>query len=105
MYFCENFFIVICYVDDCCIFYKYKETIDASLKNLSKTFNLTYEGYVKFYLGMNVNKDPNVTITMSQFEIIDQILNSLEICGESTIHDTPANFILTKDEDGNERNK
>ena len=54
---------------------------------------------------MIVRKDPNVTITMSQFEIIDQILNSLEICGESTIHDTPANFILTKDEDGNERNK
>ena len=34
--------------------------------NLSKAFNLTDEGGVKSYLGMNVIKDPNGNITMRQ---------------------------------------
>ena len=72
---------MICYVDDCCILYKDKETFDALLINLSKTFKLTDEGGVKSYLVMNVRKYPNGTITMSQ----------------------PENFILKKDEDGNGR--
>ena len=61
---------MICYVDDCCILSKDKETIDTLLKNLSKTFKLTDEGDVKSYLGMNSRKYPNVTITMSQPAII-----------------------------------
>ena len=52
---------------------------------------------------MNFNKDPNGTITMSQPEIINKILNSLGICDEPKMHDTPANIILTKYEYGNER--
>ena len=91
------------YFDDCCIFSKYKETIGALLKNLSKTFKLTDERGVKSYLGMNVKKDPNGTITMSQPAIIDKILNSLGIFDRSKTHDTPANVILTKYEDGNGR--
>ena len=90
---------MICYVDDCCIFSKYKETIDALLKNLSKTFKLTNEGGVKSYLDMNDRKDTNGTITMIQPEIIDKILNSLGIFDESKMHNIPANFILTKYED------
>ena len=50
---------------------------------------------------MNVSKYPNGTITMSPPEIFYKILNSLGICGESKIHNTPANVILTKDEYGN----
>ena len=88
------FRIVIFFVDDSCIFYRDKETIDALLKNLSKTFNLNDEGDVKSYLGMNVRKDTNGTITMSQPAIIDKILNSLGICDEQKMHDTPENFIL-----------
>ena len=36
------------------------------------------------------------TITMSQSAIINKILNSLRICGESKMHDTSANVIKTK---------
>ena len=36
--------------------------------NLSKAFNLTDEGGVKSYLGMNFKKYPNETITMRQPE-------------------------------------
>ena len=68
--FVRNGCIVICYIDDCYILSKYKETIDALLKNLSKTFKLNNEGDVKSYIGMNVRKDPNITITMSQPAII-----------------------------------
>ena len=64
--FVRNNYIVIFYVDDCCIFSKDKEKIDALLINLSKAFNLTDEGVVKSYLGMNVSKEPNETITMRQ---------------------------------------
>ena len=38
---------------------------------------------------------------MSQPAIIYKILNSLGICNEYKMHDTPANVILTKDEDIN----
>ena len=96
---------MICYVDDCCIFSKYKETIYVLLKNLPKTFNLTNEGGVKSYLGMNFRKYPNVTITMREPTIIDKILISLGISNESKMHDTPEDVILTKDEDGNGRNQ
>ena len=74
---------MICYVDDCCIFSKYKEKIYSLLNNLSKILKLTDEGGVKSYPGMNFSKDQNGTITMSQ----------------------PANVILTKNEDGNGRKK
>ena len=83
--FVRNNFIVICYVDDCSIFSKDKETIDALLKNISKTFKLTDEGCVSSYLGINVSKDPNGIITMSHTSIIDKSLNSLGICDESKI--------------------
>ena len=45
-------------------------------ENLSKTFKMTDDGYVKSCFGMNVIKDINGTITMSQPAIIDKILNS-----------------------------
>ena len=44
--FVTNICIVICYVDGCFILSKYKETIDALLKNISNTFNLTDDGGV-----------------------------------------------------------
>ena len=94
---------MIFYVDDCCILSKDKETIDALLKNISKPFKQTDEGDVKYYLGMDFRKYPNGTITMNQPEIIDKILNSLGICDESKMHDTPENIILTRYEDGNRR--
>ena len=96
---------MIYYVDDCCIFPKDKDKIDASLKSLSKTFKINDKGGVKSYLGMNVSKDPNRIITMSQPTIIDKILNILCICGESKIHDTQANAILTRYEYDNRSKK
>ena len=96
-----NNFIVISYVDDCCIFSKDKDTIDALLKNPSKTSNMNDEGGVKSYLGMDVSKYKNGTITMSQPAIIEKILDRLGICDESKMHYTPENVILTEYEGGN----
>ena len=97
--------IFIFYVDDCCIFFKDEDTIDTLLKNISKTFKLTYEGGVKYYLGTNVRIDLHGSITTIKPETIDKILNKLGICDEWKIHDTPENVILTKYEDGNGRNQ
>ena len=71
------------------------ETIDALLKNLSKTFELTNEGGFGSYLSMNASKYPNGTLTMSQPAIIEKILKSLGICNESKMNDTQVNFIMT----------
>ena len=90
--FVRNNCIVIFYVDDCFIFSKYKDTIDTLLKNVSNTFKLTYEVGVKSNIGVNSIKDPNGTITMIQPAIIYKILNSLGICDESKMYDTPEFF-------------
>ena len=94
--FVRNNFIVICYVDYCCIFFKYKKKIDAILKNLSKTFKMTDKGDVKSYIGMNYRKNPNGTITMSQPAIIEKILNRLGICNETKMHDTLENVFPSR---------
>ena len=99
----RNNCIVIFHVDDCCIFSKNKDTIDALLKNQSKIFKMTNEGGVRSYPGINVIRDPNVTITKRQPANIKKILNRLGICDESKMHDTQTNFILTIYEDGNGR--
>ena len=54
---------------------------------------------------MDARKYPNGTINIIQPAIINKILNSLAISNESKMHDKPENFILTKDEDRNERKK
>ena len=64
---------------------------------------MTNDVDVDSYLGMNVRKFPNGSISMSQNAIIDKNLNSLGISDELKMHDTPANLILSKDEDGNGR--
>ena len=64
---------------------------------------MTNEGGVKSYLGMNISKDPNGTITIINPETIDKILNRLGIFYELKMHDTPENVILTRDEDANMR--
>ena len=94
---------MILYVDDCCIFYKDEETIDALLENPSKTFKLTNQVDVKSYIGKNFIIYANGTINIIQHAIIYKILNSLGICYESKMYDTPEIFILTRDEDGNGR--
>ena len=73
------------------------------MENLSNKFKLTDEGDVKSYIGMNISKDPNGTITMSQPAIIEKLLNIFGIFNESKMHDTPENVILTIDKDGNRR--
>ena len=84
---------MIFYIDDCCIFFKDKKTIDSLLKDISKSFKMAGEGDVKSYIGMNVIKDTNGTITMIQPDIMNKILNSLWIHNESKMHDTPENVI------------
>ena len=57
------------------------------------------------YLCLSEGFHVNGTITLSQLEIFNKILNSLGICDESKMHDIPVNAILTKDKDVNGRNQ
>ena len=97
--------IIVTYVDDCLIFSPSKEKIDKLLERLKQTFNLTDEGEdVKAYLGIKVDKGPDGTITMSQPALIQRILTALDLAGENVrMHDTPANTVLFRDEDGAKR--
>ena len=63
--FVRNNCFVIFYVDDCCKFSKDKEKIYTLFKNPSKKFNMTDDGDIKSYLGNNISKYLNGTITMS----------------------------------------
>ena len=54
---------------------------------------------------MNVRKDKNGTMTMSQPTIMNIILISLGIWDESKMYGTPENVIQTKYEEGNGRKK
>ena len=97
--------IVLTYMDDCLIFSDEKEKMDCLLDNLRQTFKLTDESEdVKAYLGTNVQKTSNGTITMTQPALIQQILQALELNGDNVrTHYTPANMILFKDNKGNPR--
>ena len=97
--------ILISYVDDCLVFSKDQKTIDELLIKLGQRFVLTDEGPdVSSYLGLKVEKDRG-TITLSQPALITRILQGLSLDGDENtkVHDIPANKVLQKDEDGEER--
>ena len=92
-------------MDGCLTFSDSKENIDRLLERLQKTFRLTDKGEdVKSYLGLKVEKDKDGTITMTQPALIQQILNLLDLGGTNVcMHDTPANKVLFRDEDSEDR--
>jgi hypothetical protein len=79
------------YVDDTLFFAKDDAVIDRHISELRKLdFELTEEGEVTQFLGIEIHKDANGVITMTQKGLIDAILTLLQLKDESKQHETPA---------------
>jgi hypothetical protein len=103
--FLKDSIICIVYVDDTLFFAKDDAVIDHHISELRKLdFELTEEGEVTQFLGIEIHKDANGVITMTQKGLIDNILTLLQLKDDSKQHKTPAiSPPLHSDEDGPER--
>ena len=104
---------VLTYVDDCIIVGKSTKAIDAlihSLQNGQEGFNLTDEGNIDKFLGVEITNRANGEFEMSQPHLISRIVAflGLEVLGEKVKHRdrVPASsVILDKDLEGKPRKK
>ena len=104
---------VLTYVDDCIIVGKSTKAIDAlihSLRHGQEGFNLTDEGSIDKFLGVEITDRPNGEFEMSQPHLISRIVTflGLDVLGDQVQHRNrvPAiSTILNKDLDGKPRKK
>ena len=100
--------ICVVYVDDTLFFAKDDAIIDKHISELRKLdFDLTEEGDVTAFLGVEISKDDNGIITMTQTGLIDNILTLLDLNKDDKVkqHKTPAvSPPLHSDKDGKPRN-
>ena len=99
--------ILLVYVDDCIIFARKKSIIDEiilSLKNGKENFDLTDEGDVNRFLGVEVTKLKKGSFELSQPFLIERLLNVVSMDDSVNPKPTPAvSPLLHKDLDGLER--
>lgn len=92
--------LFILYVDDGVVLCPNKRDADDLINNLkAKGYILTDEGSLAAYLGIQVERLSHNRISMKQPAFIDRIINQ---CGlkDQRMHDTPADTILHRDENG-----
>ena len=106
--------IIITYVDDCIVLYRNKSVFDElldSLINGPEKFDLTDEGDINMYLGVEIemHENPGENQQLTSFEmkqpfLIGRILDLLEVNEGDNSKPTPATKpVLTKDADGEPR--
>ena len=81
--------LVLVYVDDTIIFTKEDSTINQIVKSLSSDFDLTDEGEVENFLGVNMKHHEDGSIEYTQPALIQCIFSTLGLCEESKQHKTP----------------
>jgi hypothetical protein len=98
----RNGTIFLVYVDDGILAGPRKEEIDLIIRQLGEKFNLTDEGDITDYLGVNVDHLPDGRIKLSQPHLIDQIVEDVNFKKDTKPKSTPAapTKILNKDEEG-----
>jgi hypothetical protein len=91
------------YVDDAICLTPNKADADRLIKDLQrKGYILTDEGSLSTYLGIQVDRLKGNRISMTQPAFIDRIIDQAGL-KDVRMHDTPADTILTRDSDGQER--
>ena len=89
--FLKDGILCVVYVDDTLFFAKSDSIIDQHISKLRKlNFDLTEEGEVTQFLGVEIVKDQNGHITMTQTGLIDNVIELLGLTGDSKQHKTPA---------------
>jgi len=95
--------LFILYVDDAVCLTPNKADADKLIVNLAnKGYILTDEGPLSAYLGIQVERLSGNRISMKQPAFIDRIIEQCNL-KDQRMHDTPADAILHRDEDGAER--
>jgi Reverse transcriptase (RNA-dependent DNA polymerase) len=83
--------ICLVYVDDCLFFAKDGSKIDAMIADLQKTFEMTIEGDVSAFLGIQFKRDENnASITLTQYGLIDKVISLINVTTRHTPDKTPA---------------
>ena len=105
--YCKDDIICVIYVDDTLFFSKDPKKIDQIISNLKKLdFELTDEGDVEAFLGIQVDQLDDGTIKMSQPDLINRVIKALGLEAESKQHKIPAvSPPLHAHENGAEREK
>ena len=95
------------YVDDCIIFSKSSKTNDdlvTSLQNGPENYQLTDEGDLTKYLGVDIDRRPDGSFELRQPYLIERCLAAMEINDKVNPKSIPATKpLLHKDKDGDSR--
>ena len=87
-------------MDDCLVFYKKKKVLLDLIESLKDNFNLTDEGDLASFLGIQFKRLDNSNLELSQPHLIQRIIEALSLTKECKKHDILSNTILHKDVDG-----
>jgi len=96
--------ILIVYVDDCLLFAKNEAILDSFISSLQSEFNLTCDGDVGAFLGIQFTRVSNNQLTLTQPGLISKIVKECGLDAESKRHNTPAvTKLISKDSSGPQR--
>ena len=83
--------IYLLYTDDSILFAPTQKEVDKCIADIQETgLNITVEGNVKDFLGVNIERRPDGTVKFSQPHLINKILKALQIDATTTPKDMPA---------------
>jgi hypothetical protein len=94
--------MLLVYVDDAIICGPSSKVIDKIIASLKEDYEVTDEGEINDYLGVNVSRPTEDTIELRQPHLIQQILDKVGILPQSKTKDkaAPSSTILCRDLDG-----
>ena len=94
--------MLLVYVDDAIICGPSSKVIDEIIASLKEDFDVTDEGEIDDYLGVNVSRPTEDTIELKQPHLIQQILDEVGMLPQSKTKDkaAPSSTILRRDLDG-----
>jgi hypothetical protein len=96
--------ILIVYVDDCLLFARDDTTLDSFVLSLQEEFNLTCDGDVGAFLGIQFTRTSTGSLELTQPGLIAKIVKECGLDAESKRHNTPAvTKLLSKDSSGPQR--
>ena len=82
--------IYVLYTDDSILAGPDRSEIDKTIKQMQKILDLTIEGDLNDFLGVNINRAADGAIHLTQPHLIDQVLDDLRLTpGKSKAKDTP----------------
>jgi hypothetical protein len=86
--------IIIVYVDDCLLFSPSDTVLDGMIELLNQLFKITSSNSIEAYLGLEVTRSVDNSITLCQTGLIDKVIQLCGLEAKSNKHLPPADKIL-----------